>query len=198
MLIDIIHLENYNAVQKSYKKGEVIFKEDEYAKNYYQIVKGCVKMYNTNDDGKKYYQGIFESGEAFGEAPFYLMKQYPATAVCDSDSEIIFINKLHFDKLIKDHPHYIHKFIESICKKLISKSAITKLLALTNAEDKLICFLNLQKKNPEGDNEPRELVEYTRQEIADFLGLRVETVIRSLKKMEKSGKVSIINKKLYY
>ena len=44
----------------------------------------------------------------------------------------------------------------------------------------------------------KELVEFTRQEIANFTGLRVETVIRELSKMSKTNKVEIINHKLYY
>jgi CRP-like cAMP-binding protein len=41
-------------------------------------------------------------------------------------------------------------------------------------------------------------IAFTRQEIANFTGLRVETVIRTLKKMEEENKVTIDHRKLYY
>ena len=40
-------------------------------------------------------------------------------------------------------------------------------------------------------------IPYTRQQIADILGLRVETVIRSIKSLENKGEVKIISRKVY-
>ena len=56
---------------------------------------------------------------------------------------------------------------------------------------RLIDFLKSEK----GVKGPFE-VPITRQQIANMTGLRVETVIRSIKKMEKEGKVRIENKKV--
>ena len=42
------------------------------------------------------------------------------------------------------------------------------------------------------------IVPYTRQQIADMSGLRVETVIRTVKKMETDGKVKIIDRKISF
>ncbi len=44
----------------------------------------------------------------------------------------------------------------------------------------------------------KNFVNHTRQEIANLTGLRVETVIRTLKKMETEKLVCIINRKLYF
>jgi CRP-like cAMP-binding protein len=59
-----------------------------------------------------------------------------------------------------------------------------------------MAFLNAHKKG-KNCNE-KELIPFTRQEIANFTGLRVETVIRALSKMSKCKKVDIINHKIYY
>jgi CRP-like cAMP-binding protein len=40
-------------------------------------------------------------------------------------------------------------------------------------------------------------VELTRQQIADLTGLRVETVIRSIKSLEKKGKLKIVSRKVW-
>jgi CRP-like cAMP-binding protein len=42
------------------------------------------------------------------------------------------------------------------------------------------------------------LVPFTRQQIADMSGLRVETVIRAVKKMEAEGKIKIIGRKISF
>jgi CRP-like cAMP-binding protein len=39
-------------------------------------------------------------------------------------------------------------------------------------------------------------VPFTRQQLADMSGLRVETVIRTVKKMEEDGKLRIVGRKI--
>ena len=58
-------------------------------------------------------------------------------------------------------------------------------------------FLNDFKKKSQKENEKME-IPYTRQEIANFTGLRVETVIRYLTKMKVGKIVEINNRKLIY
>lgn len=41
------------------------------------------------------------------------------------------------------------------------------------------------------------LINFTRQQIGDLAGLRVETVIRAIKSLEKKGELKIINRKVY-
>ena len=42
------------------------------------------------------------------------------------------------------------------------------------------------------------IVPFTRQQIADMSGLRVETVIRTVKKMEEEGKLRVISRKIAF
>ena len=42
------------------------------------------------------------------------------------------------------------------------------------------------------------IIPYTRQQIADITGLRVETVIRTIKRMKEMEKIKIINHKIYF
>ena len=58
-----------------------------------------------------------------------------------------------------------------------------------------MAFLNSNKK---GSGNTKELVPFTRQEIANFTGLRVETVIRTFTKMKANNKIEIINHKIYF
>jgi CRP-like cAMP-binding protein len=46
-------------------------------------------------------------------------------------------------------------------------------------------------------NEKGYLINFTRQQIGDLTGLRVETVIRTIKNLEKKGALKIINRKVY-
>ena len=62
-------------------------------------------------------------------------------------------------------------------------------------EFRILAFLNAHKK---GNGDHKELVPITRQEIANFTGLRVETVIRAFAKMKAANKIEINNHKIYF
>jgi CRP-like cAMP-binding protein len=54
-----------------------------------------------------------------------------------------------------------------------------------------IVYFNFQKETN------GYLINFTRQQIGDLTGLRVETVIRAIKALEKKGELKIINRKVY-
>ena len=63
MQIDLDLLFTWGAIAKEYKKNDIILHEDEMANFYYQVIEGCVRMFNSNDDGKEFTQGYFCSGQ---------------------------------------------------------------------------------------------------------------------------------------
>ena len=50
MHIDQELLTTWGGVYKTYEKNEYVFHENEHPRCYYQLVEGCVKMYNTNEE----------------------------------------------------------------------------------------------------------------------------------------------------
>lgn len=84
-----------------------------------------------------------------------------------------------------------------LAKKINSKSIISNAIINQNPEFRITAFLNSFKKTSEYTDD-KVLIPYTRQQIANSTGLRVETVIRVFTKMKESNKVEIINRKIYY
>ena len=188
----------FNAKKVTYKKDEKIFTENDTARNYYQILKGAVKMNNFNDDGKEFIQGIFYKKQSFGEPPLFISVPYPANAMTLSDSEIIILPKKKLFELLTDH-HEIHlKITKALAKRLYYKAIIASEISGQEPMHRILRFFDYLK------NDVHKLtinsnfkIPYTRQQIADILGLRVETVIRSIKSLENKGEVKIISRKVY-
>jgi CRP/FNR family transcriptional regulator len=197
MEIDTNLLITWGAVAKKYKKNEIIFYEDELAQFFYQIISGTVKMVNINDDGKEYIQGIFNDGNSFGEPPLFVEKKYPCTAIAQKDSVIIKMSKDSVCKLFKEYPEVQFEFIKTLSERIYSKTITARELIHNKPESKIIAFLKSYKQKA-GVEKGDWLVPHSRQEMANLLGLRVETVIRTLKKMDEKGLVKIINHKLYF
>lgn len=73
-------------------------------------------------------------------------------------------------------------------------------IAIQSPEIKIKIFLDLFKANQSSENTESSLLQIplTRQQLASFTGLSVETVIRSIKNMEKNGVLKIQNRKIWY
>ncbi|MFV8347023.1 Crp/Fnr family transcriptional regulator [Flavobacterium sp. ZB4P13] len=197
MQIDLDLLFSWGAVAKKYKKNEVIFDEDEVAHFYYQIIDGSVRMFNSNDEGKEFTQGLFCKGNSFGEPPLFIDQPYPSKAITIQDSTIIKLSKDKFLKILDEYPSIQKSFMILLANKIHSKSNTSKEIINQKPEFRIVAFLNTHKKNSECCTE-KVLIPYTRQEIANFTGLRVETVIRVLCKMNTCEKLEIVNHKIYY
>ncbi|QOG02612.1 Crp/Fnr family transcriptional regulator [Flavobacterium sp. MDT1-60] len=191
-------LEKYGAVKKSFDKKEIIFEEGNLPTHYYQIISGEVKMSNYNDDGREFIQGIFYAAQSFGEPPLFLNQNYPANAITVDDSEILLLPKNNFLKLLEENPSISLKIIENLAQRLYYKSVMAAEMSTQEPEHRVlklidhgIVYFNF-KKDTNG-----YLINFTRQQIGDLTGLRVETVIRTIKSLEKKGLLKIINRKVY-
>lgn len=188
-------LESYDAHIGFYKKGQDIFKELETAKNFFQIKSGQIKMYNLTEDGKEFTQGIFEVGSSFGEPPLFGDFKYPASANCLTDCEVYVLEKKLFIKLLENHPKLLFKFTQDLCKRMQYKAKIMKEVSIYPPEHRILSLITYLKES----SNISDLYEITltRQQIAELTGLRVETVIRAIKKLEKAEALSIIDRKVF-
>jgi CRP/FNR family transcriptional regulator len=197
MQIDINLLLVWGAASTRFRKGEAIFNEGEKAHFYYQIQEGEVKMVNINNEGKEFVQEVFTTGNGFGEPALFLDEAYPVSAVAATNSIILKISKDKLLKMMDESPCIQKDLIKVFCQRIYNKTITLREIVGDSPEELILAFLDSMKKRS-GLGTTKQLVDFTRQEIANFTGLRVETVIRTLKNLEKTGKVEIIHHKLWY
>lgn len=197
-MITVELLEKYGVIKKSFDKNDIIFEEGNLPLHYYQIISGEVKMSNYNDDGREFIQGIFYNGQSFGEPPLFLNQKYPANAIAVENTEIFILPKENFMKLLEYNPKVSIKIIENLAQRLYYKSVMAAEISTHEPEHRVlklidhgIAYFNFQK------DKNGYLINFTRQQIGDLTGLRVETVIRTIKTLEKKGELKIINRKVY-
>lgn len=188
---------NYGAIEFLLEKGNFLFHENERAKNFYQVKMGKIKMFNINTDGKMFIQGIFEAGHSFGEPPLFDDSTYPACTVAEEDTYIYKLSKSNFFKLLKNNPEIHLRITKMLASRLLYKSMLLKEISSFKPEHRILSLLDYLKKEIGIPKEEKFEVSLTRQYIADLTGLRVETVIRSVKQLEKEGSITLKNHKIY-
>ena len=198
MIIDINILLAWGAVYKKLGRGEVIFSEGSECSYYNQLVSGIVKWVNIDDDGKEYIQTMIEPGECFGELPLFDDGLYAASAIAEEEVVLIRLRKNTFLQLIKEHNEIHFAFTKLLAKRVRFKFLLLKSIAYHAPEVRISTLLRYLKKEHKNFCSNCNQLKLTRQQIADMTGLRVETVIRSMRNMHDKGDIVIERGKVFY
>lgn len=197
MFLDITEnfIKETNAEIKKYEKNSLIINEGSSSLYFYYLLEGELSVYNLTPEGKEFLQHKVRENNFFGEPAVLLEKPFPGTVEVTSEfAKILRIKRENFLQYLKNNPDWSLEFTKSIAEKSIIKSNSLKNIVFLNPEDRIIKQLNDYK---EGKDE-KIIIELTRKELSNMTGLRIETIIRTIKKMEKDGKLQIVNGKVFY
>ena len=196
MTIDYNILITYGGVTKKYSKGDTIFHEGAHPCFFYQVIEGKIKSFSTNNDGKELLQNFFEPGQSFGEPALLLDKPYPNTAQACGPSVVLKIGREKLLNLLKDYPEILSGLLYTFAERMYQKASAAQVWVCRKPEEKIMQFLQNAACSIHPAN-AMQMVPYTRQEIADFIGLRVETVIRTMIRLSTEKKIKIVDHKIY-
>lgn len=198
MNIDRELLYSFGAEDKSYKTGDLIFREGDHALYYFQITEGKVKLNNYNEEGKEFIHNILGENQSFGDSLLFLDKLYPTNAISLKASKIIRIPKDKFLELMRIYPEISLSMNACLSQRLYYKVLMIRYMASPSPVLRLKGLMDYLKSYTENDCQFCFHVELTRQQIANLTGLRVETVIRTLKKMSEENSLKIDKKRILY
>ncbi|MCO5238484.1 MAG: Crp/Fnr family transcriptional regulator [Chitinophagaceae bacterium] len=187
----------YGASIKEVAKGEIIYQEGETALFYLQLVKGLVKCVHIDEEGKEFIHDIIEAGDSFGEAPLLNGYLYDATAVAEESSTLIRLKRSAFRQLLDERPDIHFAFTRLLSRRVHFKLVLVKMLASCDPEYRLITLLKYLMHHKKNISFSCNKLLLTRKQLACMLGLRVETVIRTIKQLEQKELLSISKGKVY-
>lgn len=187
----------YGATVKNFKEGEIIFEEGDECHYFYQLIKGSVKWTNYDTDGGEMIQEFISEGDSFGELPLFDDLPYAATAISETRSEVFRLSREKFDQLIEENPKELKMLAQLFVRRLRFKFMILRECLGKEPENRvrsLFKYLHESSKNLDPTNKQITL---SRQEIANMIGLRVETVIRTVRKMNDAGEIKILHGRIF-
>jgi CRP-like cAMP-binding protein len=191
-------LEQYNARIVEFNKGDILFEQGESATHYYIVRSGKIKMSSYNDEGRELVKGYFGEGESFGEPPFFNQMPYPASAIAVEESTIWKIPYEAFMRLLRENFDIHLQLTRVLSGRLIYKSMMLTEIAVEEAEHRLRTLIEYFRNSDSEHHSGPYRVPFTRQQLADMTGLRVETVIRTIKTMESKGMLRIEEGKILW
>ncbi len=183
---------------KRYHKGDVILNEGDCSQYFHYLKEGELSVSNFTEKGKELLQHKVRAGNFFAEPAVLLGMPFPGNVevICER-VEIIRIPRENLIRFLKENPEDLFEFTMSIAHKSIKKSQLLKQIVLHNPEDRILQQLQ-DFKREYGTETAKVLIDLTRKELSHMTGLRIETVIRTIKKMEKDDKLEIVNGKIIF
>ncbi len=198
MLIDEELLIAYGAETDLLKPNDIIFKESDNPRYYYQISSGRIKLNHYNEAGKELILAILHKGLSVCELLLFIDKNYPVNAIALEPSKIIKLPKKIFFKMLDENPDISRDINRFLSERLYYKFIMLENNSSLNAEVRIKGVMDYHKSFF-ADQSPFSFeIPLTRQQLASITGLRVETVIRTIKNLEKQNLVKIKNGKILY
>jgi CRP/FNR family transcriptional regulator, cyclic AMP receptor protein len=197
---DFIEGRNIN----TYKKKQLIYSEGNHPNRLYFIIKGKVKVYKINDDGKELVTDLFSTGDFLGYVALMEEAPYKDTAKALEDTELAVIPKEDFDELINKNPQVMKNFVQLLAKNISEKESHLVGLAYNSLRKKVAeALIMLQKKYQEEMGIENFVIDMNRESLASIAGTAKESLIRTLSDfrnenliaIKSDGGISILNQK---
>ncbi|HMV10547.1 MAG TPA: Crp/Fnr family transcriptional regulator [Cyclobacteriaceae bacterium] len=192
-------LQKYRAKLIELVSDEILFRVGDPAADYFQVEAGSIKTSVVNPEGHEFILGIYERGESFGEAA--LIGKYPhhGNACAIEASKVWRMPGNFFFQMLKENFSSHVNIDQVLCQRLKYKSMVLTEVSSHAPEHRIHSLLQYFKaKHGVNQNSQTLTIPYTRQQLADMVGLRVETVIRTVKRMEKEGVLQLQGHKIIF
>ena len=171
----------------------VIFHEGDDSDSIYEIVKGMVKLYKLLPDGRRQITGFVSAGDLVGLAHD---ASFVHTAEAITEVVVFRIPKARFDRFIDEVPGLARSLLRAAQEELHMAHEQLLLLGRKTATERIASFLlSMAERYGESDGDTSVIlpVPMRRCDIADYLGLTIETVSRGLSRLKKDGQVKDVN-----
>jgi CRP-like cAMP-binding protein len=176
------------SLNRSYKKGQIIFSEGDEGVGFYVIISGRVKIFKLSPEGKEQILHMMGQGEIFGEVPVFTGQGYPAYAETHAQSSLLFFPRNAFIELIKKDPSLSLNMLAVLSWRLRKFAALIEDLSLKEVPGRLAAYLlYLSRKSGSGDEFDLDI---SKGQLASLLGTIPETLSRILGKMSRQGLIN--------
>jgi CRP-like cAMP-binding protein len=169
----------------SYPRNAEIFGDKEPAEYLYKIVSGTVRTYKILSDGRRQIGGFYLPGDIFG---LEFADEHALSAEAITDAKVLVVKRTALNSLA-NRDAGIGQQLFALTGRELSRVQDRILLLIKSAQERVASFLlEMAARVPAGNSIELPM---SRQDIADYLGLTIETVSRTLTSLESSAAIAV-------
>ncbi|MBS7696651.1 MULTISPECIES: helix-turn-helix domain-containing protein [unclassified Chelatococcus] len=175
-----------NAALESFDAGQTVFWEGDGAGDVFTVVEGLLRLYRSLPDGRRAITGFACAGEIVGIA---FSRRYPCSAEAVAEIKLRRVSRRSFYTAADEIPRLHSDALATIAKELARAQDQIVLLGRKTADERVASFILAMAERI--GHSPREIdLPMSRLDMADYLGLTIETVSRVLTRMQRDGLIS--------
>lgn len=162
-----------------------IYGEGEPAEYIYQVVSGAVRTYKMLNDGRRQIGAFYLPGDMFG---LEVGEEHDLSAEAICDCTVAVIKRSSLTKLAKDDGS-ITEALWTLTARELQRAQKHVLLLVRSAQERVASFLLEMADRTAGAGSV--ILPMSRRDIADYLGLTIETVSRALSALEDQSAIAL-------
>ena len=163
----------------SYARGKTVIEEGNTAEYVYKVVSGALRAVRLLPDGRRHITSFLMPGDFFG---FTDGAEYSHSVEAVADVTLVRYSRRGFEALLDKDPRIGHHFFGLVCQKLSATQERLLLLGRKSALERMATFLLAMADRQTDDGSEVDLP-MNRADVADYLGLTIETVSRLLSQL---------------
>lgn len=180
-------------LERNYRKGRIIFVEDEPGEAVFFVKSGRVKITKQTDDGREHILHFINPGEVFAEVVMLDGGTYPATAEVVEDCTVGLIRNSDMEKIISNNTDIALGLLKIMARRLrISQQQLIELALLdtTRRTASMLLFLASEQGIPTTKGILIDIA-LTNQDLANLVGASRETANRILNDFKRQGAIDV-------
>ncbi|WP_198968710.1 helix-turn-helix domain-containing protein [Xylophilus sp. ASV27] len=189
---ELQRIDDLVATRRKVRRREMLFRDGEPFTSLYAIRTGVFKTRVASEDGRDQVTGFQMAGEIIG-LDGIVNDQHTCDAVALEDSEVCVMPFHRIEELSREVTALQRHVHQIMSREIVREHGVMLLLGSMRAEERLAAFLlNLvQRLHARGFSRSELVLRMTREEIGSYLGLKLETVSRTLSKFAADGIVEV-------
>ncbi len=185
-------IEKLVAGRRKLKRGTALFRSGERFANLFAIRTGMFKICVGSEDGRDQVIGFQMAGEIIGFDGI-VDDRHSCDAVALEDAEVCVMPFEHIEELSREInalQRHVHRIMS---REIVRENNVMLLLGSMRAEERVAAFLlNLvQRLHSRGFSQSELILRMTREEIGSYLGIKLETVSRTLSRLVDEGVIEV-------
>ncbi len=189
-------LEFLNAIKsyRTFKPGEEIVAMGEKTDFLGSVVEGCVSLSRIMSDGRRQMVGLLFPSDFIGRP---MRPEAPFDAIAVTEVRLCIFSRSRFETMLRETPSLEQRLLEMTLDELDSAREWMVLLGRKTAKEKIASFFAIAARRLAAvrqvaleDGVALELP-LTREDMADYLGLTIETVSRQISALKKEGLIDM-------
>jgi CRP/FNR family transcriptional regulator len=174
----------------AFEPGQTIVVEGDPITHYFRILAGTVRLYNAIADGRRQVIDFLGEGECFGLTG---LERHAYSVEAIGRVTMVRYPRQQVEAAMQANPMLARRLFELACAELRQAQRQMLLLGRKSAEEKIASFLVMLAEHADGDDEAANVINIpmSRQDMADYLGLTIETVSRTISRFKHRGLIAL-------